>query len=95
MAGKNLAMEKGRSIEGLLLKLKKGQDALRKSIKKMKSLPEHTEGTIHTMDQQGLEKISRESLMKKLDKVADFPRKRARLDQLTVEFEEVGVRGSD
>ena len=99
MAGRGTAMEKGRRMEGLLLKLREGQDALKKSMEELKPLPEHgvlvAEDTRHLLDVQKLEKISRDSLMRKLDKVADFPRKRARLDQLTVNFEGVGVKKLD
>ena len=80
-------MEAGRSIEGLLLKLKQGQDVLRRSINELKPSAEVTAATQNILDQHKLEKISRDSLMKKLDKVADFPRKRARIDQLTPDYE--------
>ncbi len=90
MAGSESSSESCRSIEGLLLKLKQGQDVLRRSINELKPPAETTTATENILDQQKLERICRDSLMVKLDKVADFPRKRARLQQLTPDYE-VGI----
>ena len=87
MAGRDSPPLVCQGIEGLLLKLKQGQDVLRKSISELKPPAEVIAATRNVLEQQKQERACRDSLTIKLDKVADFPRKRARLQQLTPDYE--------
>lgn len=87
MAGSSAPLDSRGNVENLLLKLKEGQDVLRRSIKELKPPVEVTATTQNILERQKLEKLSRDSMTIKLDKVADFPRKRARIQQLTPEYE--------
>lgn len=76
-----------KTCQGLLLKLKNGQDVLKKSIESIKPPVEVAAASRQMLSQRKLESRCRDSLTISLDKTSKFPKKRARLQQLTPEYE--------
>ena len=83
MAARSGNSPSSRACESLLLKLKKGQDVLRKSIENLKPPKEVVSSTESMLNKRKLDRHCRDSLTIKLDRVSDFPKKRARVLHLT------------
>lgn len=76
-----------KSCQSLLLKLKKGQDVLKKSIESINPPAEMAAASRRLLCKRRMESRCRDALTINLDRVSNFPRKRARLQQLTPEYE--------
>lgn len=88
MAGKSPS----KSCQRLLLKLQKGQDDLKRSIENIKPPGKMAATTLALLSKRKLESRCRDSLTIDLTRTSHLPRKRARLQQLTPEYE-VGEAG--
>lgn len=75
------------SCQSLLRKLKQGQGALRMSITSIKPPLEVSSASNKILSERKLEKQRRDSMTIQLDKVRKLPKKRARLQQLSPEYE--------
>ena len=75
------------SCQTLLRKLKKGQGALRMSISSINPPSEVTSASNKVLRERKLAKQHRDSMTIQLDKVRKLPKKRARLQQLSPEYE--------
>jgi len=75
------------STKDLLSKLKKGQDVLRRTIENLKPTEERVAETQTLLAKRKMERLSRDSLTIAIDRVDKFPKKRARLRQLSPEYE--------
>ncbi len=73
--------------KALLAELKKGQHALWKTIENLKPSEERMAETQTALVKRKLDRISRDSLTVAIDGVDKVPRKRARLRQLSPEYE--------
>ena len=87
MAGVSGSPKPSRTCQGLLEKLKQGQDVLRRSIKGIKPPVELAAASRQILGQRKLESLSRDSLTIALDRTSKLPRKRARLQQLSPGYE--------
>lgn len=76
-----------KTCQGLLEKLKQGQDVLRKSIEGIKPPVRLAAASRRMLGQRKLEGLSRDSLTVSLDRTSNLPRKRARLQQLSPGYE--------
>ncbi len=76
-----------KACQGLLLKLKKGQDVLRRGIENLKPPVETVMATQNMLEQRRLDRHCRDSLTVRLDRASDFPKKRARVVHLATNNE--------
>lgn len=79
--------EPSEACQGLLLQLKRGQDVLKKSIENIKPPVAVSAATQQLLSKRKLESRCRDSLTINLNRVDKLPTKRARLQQLTPEYE--------
>ena len=76
--------------KALLSKLKKGQDVLWRTIENLKPSEERVAETQMALSKRKLDRRSRDSLTVAIEAVDRVPRKRARVRQLTPEYEVCG-----
>jgi hypothetical protein len=82
-----VSCQPSKTCQGLLRKLKQGQNVLKKSIENIKPPTEVTAASRKMLSQRKLENRCRDSLTISLDRTSKFPKKRARLQLLSPEYE--------
>lgn len=73
--------------KALLSKLMKGQDALKQSIENLIPPEERVANTRRKLSKRKLDRECRDSLTISIDSVNNLPKKRARMRQLTPDYE--------
>lgn len=76
-----------RTCEGLLSKLKQGQNVLKKSIENIQVPSKMAATSQGLLSKRKLENRCRDSLTIDLSRTSNFPKKRARLQQLSPDYE--------